>query len=131
MRTLWIAVAAALPFAGFAQSPQSPKPSPPLGNEEGFFKPAADPALTALRPAPRQQTPPATNAGNDDEMTRQIRAAEEALLARAAREHEATHDAAAQARSRVPPPVGSPLDGTAPILSPLDGTAPILSPVGR
>lgn len=126
MRILFLALAAALPPAIHAQAPRQPQP---LGNEVGFFKPAADPALTALRAAPRAPQPGAL-AGGEDEMTRAIRAAEEARLERAAREHEAAHAAGSEISQR-PPAVGSPLDGTAQIMSPLDGSAPILSPLGR
>ena len=120
-----LAVSLALPAFG-----QAEKPAPPLGNEVGFFKPAADPALTSFRPAPPAQQP--TRTPVPDEMTAQIRAAEEAQqLARAEGEHEAAVAVATDPVRAEPPAIGSPLDGTARIMSPLDGTAPIISPVAK
>ena len=132
MRIVPAVLAAALPLAGFAQQAPKPQGPAPLGIEEGFFKPAPDPALTAVRPAPRpaQTGSDRRTSADGEEMARPVRAAEEAQLQRAAREHEAAH-AVGNEISRRLPPVGSPLDGTAPIVSPLDGSAPILSPLGR
>lgn len=103
--------------------------------EEGFFRPAADPALTTTRPpvadgkartglfAPRAQaaSPAAVEAAGE------IRKAEEAQMDRV----EVAHAVATNEVAKRVPPITSPLEGTAPILSPLDGTAPIISPVGR
>lgn len=103
--------------------------------EQGFFRPAADPALTTTRPPlaegkaraspfarPAQAPSPASV-----EAAGEIRKAEEAQMDRVEVER-------AVARTEVvanAPAITSPLDRTAPIMSPLDGTAPIISPVRR
>lgn len=125
------AVVATFTATASAQAQQRPVPQ----GEEGFFRPAADPALTTTHPpvtnarartsprAPAVQ-PPAPAAV---EAAEEIRKAEEAQMDRVEIEH-------AVARTEVmtkTPPITSPLDRTAPIMSPLDGTAPIISPVSR
>lgn len=128
-----IAVAILATFTG-AASAQSQQRQAPQG-EEGFFRPAADPALTTTRPpatngnartsprAPAAQ-PPSPAAV---EAAEEIRKAEEAQMDRVEVEHAiATTEVATKT-----PAITSPLDRTAPIMSPLDGTAPIISPLGR
>jgi hypothetical protein len=115
--SITVAFVLAAGFAAAASAQTQPRPAP--GGAEGFFRPSADPALTAIRPAPANgKTRPAAE---------EIRKAEEAQMDRVEVEH-------AIAKAEVvtkAPAITSPLDGTAPILSPLDGTAPIISPVSR
>ena len=138
------AVAFALPVA--AQSPST-------ASSPGFFRPSADPAITAFRPlpgdAPAPQRNAAPQAGNTQaanaqnaaapaappapDAAQEIRRAEEAAMERveAAMDRvEAAHLRATAVPPRLPA-ITSPMDGTAPIMSPLDGTAPIVSPLGR
>lgn len=127
---------AVLSFALAAASPAwgQPAPAPSAGGEQGFFRPAADPAITAIRPAPPQAPPerplPLEQAVAREVVEQMRRAAQVEELERAEREHEREKAEAARAAS-APVAIASPLDGTAPIASPLDGTAPILSPIGR
>ena len=114
-----IAVAA----SPFAQS-QAPAETQP-----GFFKPSADPAITAIRPAPPVPAAAPSAPEAPDEMAALIREAEERQMDRVERDHAVAREQAA--RNATLPAITSPLDGTAPIRSPLDGTAPILSPVER
>ena len=108
-----------------AQNAAPPQASRP---DTGFFRPAADPALTTV-PAPRPE--PAQAATPD--MSDEVRLAEEARLSRI----EASMDRVEQAHARATakpaplPPIASPLDGTAAVMSPLDGTAPIVTPTNR
>lgn len=115
-RLAWLVLSLSLPLAAFG--------------EEGFFKPAADPALTSFRPAPPRTA--ATTAANPPAEARdtaeEIRVVEERQLDRAEREHAVATERAARYN---PVTITSPLDGTAPIRSPLDGTAPIISPLSR
>lgn len=117
--------------AASAQAPQRPAPK----GEEGFFRPAADPALTTTRPPAitgeawtRPRVPPVQPPSPAAvEAAEEIRKAEEAQMDRV----EVEHAIAATEVAKKVPAITSPLDGTAPILSPLDGTAPIISPVSR
>jgi hypothetical protein len=96
----------------------------PRATEEGFFRPAADPAINAA-PAPR--VPEAVNAGRPAPLPPDVASAvasqveaREALereLDRARRENARVQ---ADAVRRPPPLIASPLEGTAPIVSPLD-----------
>lgn len=103
--------------------------------EEGFFRPAADPALITTRPPVvdgKARTGPFTRPAQAPspapvEAAEEIRKAEESQMDRV----EVEHAIATTEVARKVPPITSPLDGTAPIVSPLDGTAPIISPVGR
>ncbi len=112
-----------------AASSWAQQPAPAQAPDTGFFKPAADPALTAWRPAPAAppSAPPAAQpASTPTQPTEELALAEE-QMDRAETDHALARAEAAPRR----PAIISPLDGTAPILSPLDGTAPILSPVTR
>lgn len=131
-----LSIVAAAVFATFtATASAQARQGPAAQGEEGFFRPAADPALTSTHPpvsnakarsggrvpAARPPSPAAVEAAEE------IRKAEEARMDRVEVEH-------AVARTEVvtkTPPIASPLDRTAPIMSPLDGTAPIISPVSR
>ncbi len=122
--TLVLAIAAAstATLAG-AQAPQA---------GEGFFRPAADPALTSIpapappAPAPRASRSPQPTAA-EQELARERRMADAAAMDRV----EALHSRVMAETPPKAPVITSPLDGTAPVMSPLDGTAPIVSPVGR
>jgi hypothetical protein len=134
MGTLSNTVVAVLAVGFTAAASAQTQARPPPGGEEGFFRPSADPALTAFRPPPangnaRPGAPVATArpAPAAVEAAEEIRKAEESQMDRIEAEHAI---ATAEAATRVPP-ITSPLDRTAPIMSPLDGTAPIISPVGR
>jgi hypothetical protein len=107
-----------------AQPSQQQRAARP-GTEEGFFRPAADPAINpppvplgaaaVRRPEPAPLAPEIARA-----FAAQIEAREalERDLDRAQRE---AARAQAEAAARRPPPlIVSPLDGTAPIISPLD-----------
>jgi len=117
-------------------TPQPAAPQPPAqpsqqqraarpGTEEGFFRPAADPAINppaaplgaaaVRRPEP---TPLAPEIARAFAAQMEAREALERDLDRAERENaRARADAAAR---KSPPFIVSPLDGTAPIISPLD-----------
>jgi hypothetical protein len=124
-----IAVCASIASTALAQEGSGVQPPAPAA-QEGFFRPARDPALTRF-PTPDetlasqravQQPAPA-----DEQALARAREAAERELDRSRQEH-------AQAQSTAPvarPMIVSPLDGTAPIVSTLDGTAPIISPLGR
>jgi hypothetical protein len=129
--TIAAACMAVFTAAASAQTRQRPAPQ----GEEGFFRPAADPALTTTHPpvtAPRARrnapvSPAQPPSAAAVEAAEEIRKAEEAQMDRVEVEH-------AVARTEVvtrTPAITSPLDRTAPIMSPLDGTAPIISPVSR
>ena len=126
---LAIAVFAGIASTALAQEGSLARPATPAG-EEGFFRPAPDPALTRF-PTPDEGLA-ATRAGQS-----QMPADAQALaIAREAAERELdrTRQEHAQARHAAPvarPMIVSPLDGTAPIVSTLDGTAPVISPLGR
>ncbi len=111
-----------------AQAPVAPAPHAPA-SPPGFFKPAADPALTKIPPPAPAATPAAVTPPTlaDLARARERRAADEAAMDRV----EALHSRALAATPPKAPVITSPLDGTAPVMSPLDGTAPIVSPVGR
>jgi hypothetical protein len=123
------AVFATFSAAALAQAQQRPAPQ----GEEGFFRPAADPALTTThppvtswaRPGPRTRAAPSA-APAADEAAEEIRKAEEAPMDRVEVEYVTRTEVVTTT-----PPITSPLDRTAPIMSPLDGTAPIISPVSR
>jgi len=101
---------------------------------EGFFRPAPDPAINrpsvppnmpdSRVPRPVVVVPEAAPA----EVAAPPRDAIERELERAEREHE---QARLEAMRRPPPAIVSPLDGSAPITSPLDGSARIISPLDR
>ena len=116
----------ALAFLSPAVAQQAP--------EEGFFRPAPDPAINRAPIAPRLEAPrpvePLPAAPDASSVTAAVagRMAIERELDRAEREHE---QARQEAMRRPPPAIVSPLDGTANIRSPLDGTAPIISPLDR
>jgi hypothetical protein len=96
--------------------------------EEGFFRPARDPALTSVPPSSVPATSRAqAEGGPPRDEAEAAREAAERELDRSRREHLQAQSTAQTAR----PLIVSPLDGTAPITSPLDGTAPIASPIGR
>lgn len=129
----------ALAFAGqaLAQSPAAP-----ANASTGFFRPSADPAITAFRPLPDPSAParpaapamPVQPAADPDQERRvqaeaESRARIEAQMDRIEAIH-ARSVAQAQADTRLPP-IASPLDGTARPMSPLDGTAPLVSPISR
>ena len=109
-----------------ASSALAQQPAPHPATQEGFFRPAADPAINAA-PAPR--TPESAKAGRPESaplppevaraFTSQIEAREalERELDRARREND---HAQTDAVRRPPPLIASPLDGTAPIVSPLN-----------
>lgn len=124
-------LAAVLAAAASAQT----RPQAGAGGEEGFFRPARDPALTSIRPPPAPEAKPAAPVVVQPtqaaalEVAEAIREAEEKTMERVEAERAAALAAAAQPAKG--PAVTSPLDGSAPILSPLDGTAPIISPVTR
>ena len=102
--------------------------------EEGFFRPAPDPAINRAPIVPRTQPPPVVEPRPVAPDAASVAAAVASSMAvereldRAEREHEKARE---EAMLRPPPAIVSPLDGTANIRSPLDGTAPIISPLGR
>jgi hypothetical protein len=108
LAALALALAAAMPAAA-----QTAAPSLPSSGQPGFFRPARDPALTSISPAPatpakrREENP-----GTPVDMAVEIRKVEEARVAeaqmdRAEQEHDrARAEAAAIATS--PAPVSAP-----------------------
>jgi hypothetical protein len=114
-----------------SQPPTPPQPAPPPPPapqpemQEGFFRPADDPALNPApvpfaeptnisRPGTLTVSPEVARAFADQVAARE---ALERELDRAQREHDR---ARADAARRPAPMIVSPLDGTAPIVSPLD-----------
>ena len=124
-RLLVLALGALAPLAYAQQA----VPRPP-GQEDGFFRPSADPALTRF-PSTSEivnpPSPPAIAVPVDPGLVAAQQASRDAAereLERASRESDR---AAREARASLdafgrPAPM---------IVSPLDGTAPIVSPLGR
>lgn len=126
MRSMTVPFAISAAIAATLSVAQVPvRPAPQDG--PGFFKPAADPALTAIpAPAAAPKAPSTVQPAQADGV-REKRAADETAMDRV----EAVHSRAMAQSPPKAPVITSPLDGTAPILSPLDGTAPLVTPVGR
>ena len=142
MRKLTITLSAVLALSvsgtvlAQANPPASAPQQPAAGGEPGFFRPSADPRLTAIpvpapapaAPASRQATPPTPD------MADEVRRVEEARLERieASMDRiEARNERAVEEANRRLPVIASPMDGTAAIMSPLNGTAPLVSGLGR
>ncbi len=129
MRSMTVPFAISAAIAATLSVAQVPvRPAPQDG--PGFFRPAADPALTAIpapaAPAAAPKASPTVQPAQADGV-REKRAADETAMDRV----EAVHSRAMAQSPPKAPVITSPLDGTAPILSPLDGTAPLVTPVGR
>lgn len=104
-----VLVASSFLVAPLTMAQATPSPSDPHG---GFFRPSADPALTAIRPgpapapAPQASEVPATARAPALEAAEQSRKAEEEQMDRAEREHDRAR-ARAAATAIGPPAVVS------------------------
>jgi hypothetical protein len=94
MKTRLLGLFAFALAAGIPAGAQTTAPRVPANGDTGFFRPAADPALTAIRPpASPAPAPPAQDPGKTVDVAVEIRKAEEARkldeqMDRSEREHE-------------------------------------------
>jgi hypothetical protein len=119
-RNLLVIGLAVLAPCAIAQQAAAPAPAPQAQQQEGFFRPAADPALTRFPSTSEIAAPVAESTLVVDPallaLQARERAAAERELDRAQREARANVEAV----RRPAPMIASPLDGTAPIVSPLE-----------